>query len=323
MSKEYYILDSKERVEYNGKIFHLRVKTRDLSSPVVLFLHGGTGSPDRGHVMKYQSPLAKQFTLVCYDQRGAGLAYDKKEANTLDLTREIYMDDIHTLIAYLKERFIKDKIILVGHSFGSVLGVWYANEYPEDLLAYVGIGQCVDYGENERLSYNWVLEKAKEKGDKKAIKTLELIGAPDENGSYKVAGDIMKQRAILHEYGGATYANNKPYWQELLHNDVPIILKEYGICGTIKYIKGIGYTSNTTLARTNPNFLENVKSLNVPVYILQGEHDVNTNTALVKRWFDTLNAPTKQLVLFSNSAHSPQWEENEEWNNQFTKLFIK
>lgn len=132
-----YALDKSEIVSINSTKYYLRIRTCNTDNPVVLFLHGGCGSPDRAQVMKYQSPLATNFTLVALDQRGSGYAYNKKEAKTLDLTKEIYVNDVHNVVDYLKQKFNKQKIIIVGHSFGSVLGVWYVQQYPNDVLAYV------------------------------------------------------------------------------------------------------------------------------------------------------------------------------------------
>lgn len=261
--------------------------------------------------------------MVAFDQRGSGYAYNRKEAKSLDLTKEIYVQDVHNVVDYLKKRFDTDKIIIVGHSFGSVLGVWFAQQYPQDVRAYVGVGQCVDYIENEKLSYAWTLMEAERVGDKKAIKVLKEIGAPLEDGKY--SGDhqkcLMKQRAVLHKLGGATYANRKPYWQELLFHEVPIMLKEYSLCGIIKYIKGLSYSPNTTLAKTNPDFINTTQNLNVPVYLLLGHHDMNCVYTLAEQWFKTLHAPDKKLIWFENSAHSPQWEEPENWNKVFKNLF--
>lgn len=318
-----YKIDKSEVVNFNSNNYYLRIRTCDERNPVVLFLHGGCGSPDRAQVMKYQSPLAEKFTLIAFDQRGAGYAYNSKEAKSLDLTKEIYVEDVHNVVYYLKQRFNKDKIIIVGHSFGSVLGVWFAQQYPEDVLAYVGVGQCIDYVDNEKLSYAWTLKEAERLGDKKSIKTLKEIGAPLEDGKYKENHQkcLMKQRAVLHKLGGATYANKKPYWQELLFHEVPIMLKEYSFCGMIKYIRGLSYCPNTTLAKTNPDFLNTAKSLNVPVYLLLGHHDMNCVYTLAEKWFKQLQAPDKKLIWFENSAHSPQWEEAEEWNKVFLELF--
>lgn len=318
-----YALDVSQTIVLGSDRYFLRIRTCDERNPVVLFLHGGCGSPDRAQVMKFQSPLAQKFTLVAFDQRGAGYAYDKSEAKTLDLTKEIYVEDVRKVVDFLKRRFVKQKVIIVGHSFGSVLGVWFAQQYPEDVLAYVGVGQCVDYVENEKLSYAWTLREAEKAGDEKSVKTLQKIGAPLEDGKYRTEHQkcLMKQRAVLHKLGGATYANRKPYWQELLFHEAPIMLHEYNLRGMAKYIRGLSYSPNTTVARTNPDFMNTAKSLDVPVYLLLGHHDMNCVYTLAEKWFDQLQAPEKQLIWFENSAHSPQWEESDKWNSEFEKLF--
>lgn len=319
-----YSIDEKSTIIWDTNKYYLRIRSCNKDNPIVLFLHGGCGSPDRAQVMKYQSTLAKDFTLVCWDQRGAGLAYDKHEAKTLTLTKELYVEDAHNVVSYLKNRFHKNKIIIVGHSFGSVLGVWLAQKYPQDIEAYVGVGQCVDYVKNEELSYDWAFREAKRINDKKSIKKLYEIGFP-LGGKYSKEHQksLMKQRAILHKLGGATYANRKPYWQELLLQEIPIMLKEYSISELIKYIRGLSYSPNQPLARTNPDFLNTAKELQVPIYLLLGHHDQNCPYALAEEWYKHLYAPIKKLVWFENSAHSPQWEESQKWNDEFKNIFFQ
>lgn len=186
-----------------------------------------------------------------------------------------------------------------------------------------GVGQCVDYIENEKLSYAWTLQEAEKVGDNKSVAILKRIGAPLDNGKYKNEHQksLMKQRAVLHKLGGATYSNRKPYWQELLFHEVPIMLKEYSFCGMIKYVKGLSYSPNTTLAKTNPDFMNTAKKLDVPVYLLLGHHDMNCVYTLAEKWFEQLEAPDKKIVWFESSAHSPQWEESDKWNDKFNELF--
>lgn len=273
MSK--YEIDCKEVAEVGGEKYYLRIRGQDVKNPVVLFLHGGCGSPDRAHMLRFQSPLAEKFTLVAWDQRGSGLAYDKREAANTVLTRELIVSDAVNVVGWLKRRFGKDKIIIVGHSWGSAIGVWLAQAVPEDICAYVGIGQVVDYVRNEQMSYVWTLEEAKRTGDVKSLETLAEIGYP-ENGVY--AGDNracqMKQRAVLHKLGGATYANRRPYWQELLFHDIPIVLGEYGLSGAVKYIKGISYSGSSPMARDNPDFMNTAKSWTSP-FILRSEGTIS------------------------------------------------
>lgn len=322
--KQKYALDSTETVEFNGQKYFLRIRTANIVNPVVLFLHGGCGSPDRAHVIKYQSPLAKNFTLVAWDQRGSGLAYNKSEAKTLSITKDVIVEDAYHVVQYLKQRFAKEKIIVVGHSWGSALGVWLVQRCPEDIQAYVGIGQVVDYVKNEETSYLWTLEEAKRAGDKKSVKILTEIGCP-ENGVYKNnhTASLYKQRAVLHKMGGATYKNRKPYWIELLRHDVPLILKEYGLTGAKKYIKGLSYSIAQPMAKDNPDFMNTAKRLDVPVYLMMGHHDLNCVYALAESWYNALTAPEKRLIWFEDSAHSPQWEESETWNKAFEDLILQ
>ncbi len=110
MSK--YEIDCKEVAEVGGEKYYLRIRGQDVKNPVVLFLHGGCGSPDRAHMLRFQSPLAEKFTLVAWDQRGSGLAYDKREAANTVLTRELIVSDAVNVVGWLKRRFGKDKISL-------------------------------------------------------------------------------------------------------------------------------------------------------------------------------------------------------------------
>lgn len=194
MSK--YAIDTSEIVKYNHNNYYLRIRTENVLNPVVLFLHGGCGAADRAFIMKWQSPLASICTLVAWDQRGAGVAYSRKKAKTETLTKELYINDLHNVVEYLKKRFNKSKIIIVGHSFGSQLGVWYCQRYPENVESYVGIGQVIDAARNEEISYKFTLDEARKRNDKRAEKVLLKIGPP-VNGFYK-DDKLLVQRNYLN-----------------------------------------------------------------------------------------------------------------------------
>lgn len=200
MGKSYktnYKYDSAETVYIDGADYCLRIRSQDISNPVVLFLHGGCGAADRPFIMKWNSSLSEKCTIVCWDQRGAGLAYNRKTAKKEILTKELYLNDLHCVVEYLKKRFNKEKIIIVGHSFGSQLGVWYAQIHPENILTYVGIGQVIDAANNETISWNYTVEQAEKRNDKKALKVLKKIGPP-VNGFYK-DDKLLLQRNYLNK----------------------------------------------------------------------------------------------------------------------------
>lgn len=315
-----FLIDVSQEIWYLGEPYYLRIRTQNENAPVVLFLHGGPGSPDRAMIMKYHPTLADCCTVVCWDQRGAGAAYRFKGAKKENLTKERYISDVHHVVSYLKKRFHKEKIILVGHSFGTQLAVWLLERHSEDVAVYVGIAQFVDSILNEDVSYQFTLDEAKKRNDQKAIKVLSEIGPPIK-GIYK-DNKIMAQRKYLHRYGGSKYGSNKGVVGENLPV-VPSILKEYGIIGSIRYIKGLTHVLYSPLTESRDHFLDTVKQLDVPVYLMLGRHDYNCPAQLAEKWLAQLEAPQKKLFWFEKSAHTPQDEQAEEWEKIFREEILK
>jgi len=315
-----YKIDVAEAVIVNGETYYLRIRSNNLDGPVALFLHGGCGSADRPWVMKYQSPLAAHCTIVAWDQRGAGMAYDPKKARTEDLTKEQYIQDAYNVIQYLKERFQKEKIILVGHSFGSQLGVWICQRCPEDIECFVGVGQVVGTPRSEEISFQFTVDEATKRGHKRALRKLYEVGPP-VNGFYK-DNKVFVQRNYLAKYGGVTYVTHGGFIANTLFL-IPAMFREYSLLTMLRYMKANFYCQNTSLAKERINFFEEAKELKVAVYIFQGRHDYNTPFELAEQWFHALEAPEKQLVWFERSGHEPQWEQPEEWNRAFVECVLK
>ena len=318
-----YKIDAAEAIRYNNETYYLRIRSNDENNPVVLFLHGGAGSPDRAFVMKYQSPLADICTIVAWDQRGAGLAYNKNLAKTEILTKELYITDTHNVIQYLKERFHKEKIIIAGHSFGSWLGVWVAQRFPEDIAAFAGTGQTVDIVKNEDISFAFVMDEALRRNDKRAIKKLNTVGPP-VNGFYKDYR-VGVQRNYLSKYGGIYYGKYRGRFLSILclWPILPYMLKEYSIGTMLNFNKGNRHCHNSPMGKERVNFIEQARELDVPVYLFIGRHDYNTPFVLAEEWYDVLRAPHKQLIWFEKSGHFPHNEEAEAWNKAFARYVLK
>ena len=161
---------------------YVLIRGENVKNPILLFLHGGPGASATTMLRKFNSDLEKHFTIVYWDQRNAGKSYDKKFPKE-EIKVQKYIQDVDVLVAYLKDRLRAEKIFLVGHSWGSRLGMYAIQEYPENFIAYLGVAQELSSYEGELISYQYTLNKAKELNNVKAITELEEMGEP-QSGDY-------------------------------------------------------------------------------------------------------------------------------------------
>ena len=309
--KRRFPIDEHIRLECNGTTLDLRLRGTSESNPVVLFLHGGPGVCDRHFVLENQAPLTDVCTIVCFDQRGAGKSYTSAQGKQhMDL--ETVIQDAIAVIDFLRERFHQEKVYLVGHSYGSYLGVLLAGRVPEKIAAYVGIGQLVNGAENERISYEFVWDEAQKRKDEKAIQDLTRIGAP-VNGFYKSLDDLTVQRNLMTKYGGAARGKQDGM---IVSMALPVLRSpEYTLPDLVRFAKGAYYNMRELWQQVvTCDFLPRVDKLEVPVFITAGRYDRNTPPELAKRWLDALDAPKKEWIWFEESAHAPISEEKEKWN---------
>ena len=312
-----YALDEKLTLPLGGIPQAIRIRSTDSSLPVLLFLHGGPGVCDRHWVLRDQSALAEIATMVCWDQRGAGLSWSKQLRGE-DMTAGRLVEDAHELVLYLKKRFAKKKIYIVGHSWGTALGTLLVQKYPEDIAVYIGMGQYVNGPENERLSYEFVLEEAKKRGDQKALKDLERIGWP-KDGHYANIDELMVQRDLMTKYGGEDYGESDGIMKAMI---LPILRSpEYKLTDLWRYYKGAFFCLNNMWDEVvDLQFDKTVPELKVPVYLTEGRHDQNTPIPIAEAWFDQLQAPKKEWIWFEKSAHSPIKNEPELWGKTVRRI---
>lgn len=160
-------------VEINGIKQGMFIRGENPQNPVILYLHGGPGTPMLQFItyLEKEERLEKYFTVCYWDQRGSGMTYNRS-TDPATLTVAQMVEDTRAVTEYLKSRFGQNKIYLVGHSWGSYLGVKAIEKYPEYYLAYIGIGQVTNQLESERLAYDFMLNHAKEINDQRVIKKL-------------------------------------------------------------------------------------------------------------------------------------------------------
>lgn len=314
-----YPIDRKERIQLGGMKQAIHIWGTKPENPVILFLHGGPGVPNRHGMAVNHMDLLDDFTIVAWDQRGTGGSYFGCNPETLTLDQLI--SDCAELIDYLCTALNKKKIFLLGGSWGTELGTFVCQKHPEKIAGYIGYGQVVNGIENENLSYAYVLEKAKEANNAEDIALLEKIGPPVE-GCYKpVFEGLMTQRKLLKKYGGVSAKSNSGYFKSTV---IPI-LKSPELSIRDKIGTANGY--KVCLSQMWPtivqyDFLRDCTHFRMPYYIFQGRKDNNTPSALIQEYYDAIVAPDKDLVWFENSAHGPLGEEPQKFKSLMREKFL-
>lgn len=297
-------ISSLEKVEINGVKQWILIRGEDAANPVLLFLHGGPGSPEMTTQHRFGRRLEQDFVLVHWDQRGAGKSYHVSiPEQTMNVGQ--FIEDARVLTELLRARFGREKIYVVGHSWGSLLGVLTVQRHPELFHAYVGIGQVVDLVRNEEISYSYVLDQARERDNKLALLQLEMIGPPPYRGIMGLA----IQRQWLQRFGGAMHDPGMMKKVYLAGMRAP----EYTPVDQTRFIYGTYYSIRRMWDEVMTfNLIEQAPRLEVPVYFLHGRHDYNTPWELAEEYYRKLEAPRgKTMIWFENSAHSPNLEEPE------------
>ena len=304
-----YPIDRKEKIDLGGVKQAIHIWGTKPENPVVLFLHGGPGVPNRHGMAKNHMDLLDDFTIVAWDQRGTGGSYFGCDPATLTLDQLIA--DCAQLLDYLCENMHKDKIFLLGASWGTELGTFVCHRHPDKVAGYIGYGQVVNGIENENVSYAYVLNKAKEAGNAEDIAELEKIGPP-VNGQYKpVFEGLMAQRRLLKKYGGHSTKKGGYFTGTVL----PILTSpELDLQAKIGTAKGYKVClSQMWPTIVNYDFVKECNTFQMPYYIFQGRLDNNTPASLVQAFYDAIQAPDKDLVWFEHSAHGPMGEEPEKF----------
>ena len=300
-----------KKIFLGGLEQYIIIETEDTSKPVMLFLHGGPGVPEYFIMKKENQELQKHFIMVYWEQRGAGKSYcrDKQKCN---LTTEQLIEDTKELSEYLAKRFNKEKIYIMGHSWGSMLGLLTVEKYPELFYAYLGVGQVTNQYEAEKESLSWVKSRAIELNDKRGLKKLNPLILPQPLADVKEWDYYLRvHRKYLLKYGG-TY-HQKVSMLKFLKDF--LLASEYTLKDKIMLIPSAFYSLKCLWHDVvSTNFYEDIPSVDVPVYIFQGLYDYQVSYQLAKKYFEKLKAPKKEFFTFENSAHSPITEEFERFN---------
>lgn len=299
-------ISEKVFVDVNGVRQGMFIKSKDATNPVLLYLHGGM--PDYFLTERYPTGLEDDFTVVWWEQRGSGISYSA-DLPTETMTLEQMLADTLEVTYYLRQRFGRKKIYLMGHSGGTFIGIQAAARTPELYSAYIGVSQMSYQLKSEKLAYDYMLQKFSENGDSAMVRKLEAAPVTMTNGTpdaYRALRD-----PAMHSLGiGTTHDMNSvvtgiflPSWQS---QDYTLIEKVH--TWTAKARSGVALLWDDML-RTDLS--EQVTEISVPVYFFSGIYDYTVNYSLAKEYFEKIQAPVKGFYTFEQSAHSPIFEEPE------------
>jgi proline iminopeptidase len=315
-------ISSLEGITLGGLKQWIFIRGTDQNNPVLLFLHGGPGAPLLGMSGSriWDAELIKHFTVVHWDQRGAGKSYDSNIPID-SMTFDRLVEDCNELVDYLRNRFNVQKVFIVGHSAGSIIGIKMAHKYPEKIYAYVGVGQIINEDERQMISYSFVVDEAEKSGNLKMQNTLEAIGPPPFDSLEK----LYSKDAYVSRFGGVLHDKGaRQIWAVGLSF---ITSPEYSLVEGFKTItvRGYKFTMNAMWEECkNVDLAKEIHSIEVPIYFFEGKYDMATPIVPVKEFYDNLDAEKgKRFIIFENSAHLPMVEEREKYQDLLVNVVLK
>lgn len=299
-------ISEKVYTKINGVNMGMIIKSKDASNPVLLFVHGGPGMPEYPVTEKYPTGLEDHFTVVWFDQRGAGLSY-KSDMLKEKMTTEQFVSDTIEISKYLCERFGQDKIYLMAHSWGSYIGIQAVAKAPELYHAYIGIGQISNTLESEKIAYDYMLKYYETAGEEKTVKKLQglsfksLDHLPKDYD--KIRDDLMHRSGIgtTHEMKSVVTG----IFMTVMQN------QEYTLGEKINIWRGKAFSKSSILTDElyKSNLSNTITKLKIPVYFFSGIYDYTVNYSMSEAYLKKIDAPVKGFYLFKESAHSPIFEE--------------
>lgn len=276
----------------------MMIRGRSSENPVLLYLAGGPGGTDMGAIRADVS-LEQEFVVVTWDQRGAGKSYSALDpAETLTLGQTIA--DTIEVTNYLRDRFDENKIYLVGNSWGTTLGVLAAQQHPELFHAFVGTGQMVSQRETDIMFWEDTLTWADRTGNQGLAETLQTIGPPPYD-------DLLDyEPAISHEHDWNVY----PEFDSGIEMPAILFVPEYSWMDRINGFRSFLDTFSVLYPQLQEiDFRVDAPRLDLPVYMVLGEHEARGRAVLALQWFDILDAPSKELIVFEGAGHRPHFDQ--------------
>lgn len=298
----------KEYIVINGVKQGMFLAGKDFTKPVILFLHGGPSSPEYA---LYHSDLSKKcledyFTICYWEQRGGGMSYDKNLTGK-DVTIQKLVDDTIEVTRHLINKFNVDKIYLLAHSSGTVLGIRAVQRNPELYAAYIGIGQVVNICTSERYIYDILSLYAEKANDIAALEQLRTVDI--HSSSFPTVKYLMAiKNRLINKYGiGFTHIPQK---MSAIYKNI-FLFSGYSLKEKLGFFRGLSFGIKLLPEMLAIDLRNEPQSYKIPMFFMHGAYDGQVSLELAKQYSDMIDAPQKAFTVFENSAHSPNYEEQE------------
>ncbi|MFO0780164.1 MAG: alpha/beta hydrolase [Nitrospira sp.] len=295
-----------EYLPVNGAQLYLQTRGEHRGAPVLLWLHGGPGGAERPLFRYFNSDLERHFVVAYWDQRGAGRSFDS-DADPHQLTVARHLADLDAVVDHLRQTLGQNKIILVGHSWGSMLGLLYSQQHPEKVSVYIGVAQVVSWHQIQQGQYDFTLAESINRNDEATLTRLHNLGPPP----YATFDQQHKLYALMNQYGGGFH--KQPCKVCLIAKGMATgLVTPWEL---ISIHRGFHATVDAMTPELFRFDLEQaVPHVEVPVSFFLGRYDRQVDSTIAARYFDTLQAPRKDLVWFEQSAHNIPFEEPDRFN---------
>ena len=302
------MLAERTRVTLGGLEQTISVRGASADNPVLLYLSGGPGQSDIAFARALLEPLTADLTVVVWDQRGSGTSYAALEpTSTFTLDRAV--TDTIELVEYLRARFDEEKVYLLGESWGSTLGVLAVQRRPDLFHAYVGSGQMVSQRETDRIIWRDLLAYADASGDGALYDEVLTMGEPPYRDSPWSNSRVMGFYELLE----TPFTPPASYVERGNASGVGMFGvggREYSFLENANLLRGLLDMFSLMYPQLQAvDFRTDVPRLEVPVYLLDGEHELNGRRTLSHQWFDALEAPSKELITFPDAGHAVAFEQ--------------
>jgi pimeloyl-ACP methyl ester carboxylesterase len=264
------------------------------ANPVLLMVHGGPGIPQWPDAARFK-PWEKYFTVVLWDQRGTGHTFGRYGAHTVDVTLQQIANDGVDLSRYLCRTLGKKKIVLLGHSWGSLVGVHMVQQAPQLFAAYVGTGQMADFRADALIQYRLILAKARRTGAVTELKTLRALGPADPaNG---------QQYSAYRKYLPTVMAPSDLAYLKAQKLDAPALAAAYPK-------EGPDVAAGASFSRpllwpyvVKADLPDTAATIDTAFFVIQGQDDVLAATQQAVNYFHVVKAPYKKLTIVQHAGH--------------------